>query len=112
MLDNDTMQELLKRWNNDPNSFKCDVLKTVEPHFSNVWHGYKTFEYRFNDRNFQEDQILILDRFPHNNKKSNKQRIITYVTHLLTHEDFNTISEKWVIMSIIVLDGVNLKSSN
>jgi Domain of unknown function (DUF3850) len=39
---------------------KIHFLKTVEPYFSAVLAGRKTFEVRFNDRGFQVDDLLLL----------------------------------------------------
>lgn len=39
---------------------KTHELKTIQPYFNEVWSGNKTFEYRFNDRDFKEGDIVIL----------------------------------------------------
>ena len=38
-------------------------LKTINPFFLDVEHGDKTFEVRYNDRNYQKDDILHLQEF-------------------------------------------------
>lgn len=39
---------------------KTHVLKTVQPYFEDVAMGYKTFEIRKNDRDFQKGDFLLL----------------------------------------------------
>lgn len=38
-------------------------LKTVQPYFSDVIRGHKTFEIRKNDRDFKMNDILILQHY-------------------------------------------------
>lgn len=38
-------------------------LKTIPPYFQHVLEGIKTFEYRYNDRDYQEGDILNLHEF-------------------------------------------------
>lgn len=97
MIDSVTIEILKEQWSNNPYSFKIDRLKTVEPHFTNVWNGCKTFEFRFNDRNYQTDQILILE------SQTDGKKIVCFVPHILKTEDFPAIPNDWVILSIVVL---------
>lgn len=41
-------------------------LKTINPFFSQVWEGTKTFEARKNDRDFKEGDTLILEEYDPN----------------------------------------------
>lgn len=58
-------QRILIDWNliiqmDNDNPPTTHHLKTLQPHFSDVWFGRKTFEIRVNDRNFQVGDILLL----------------------------------------------------
>lgn len=39
-------------------------LKTVNPFFSDIWNKKKTFEIRFNDRDFKVGQEVVLLEYP------------------------------------------------
>lgn len=43
---------------------KKHSLKCIEPYFTFVNEGYKTFEVRLNDRNYQTGDIVILNKYP------------------------------------------------
>lgn len=63
------------------------VLKTIEPYFSAVLSGDKTFEIRRNDRGFQKGDTLVLldssrcecDQIDCKNRRSPIRKTITYV---------------------------------
>jgi len=61
---------------------KTHILKTVQPFFSEVKNGIKTFEHRRNDRGFQVgDEICLQEYDAKNNSYSGDQiwGIITYI---------------------------------
>ena len=62
-------------------------LKTVNPYFRAVECGLKTFEVRFNDRNFQEFDILHLQEFSPPNDFSGRE-IDFEVTYVLDDPTF------------------------
>lgn len=85
-------------------------LKTVPPFFKSVWEGKKNFELRYNDRNFQVDDILYLEEYFPNAERYGQHVVKARVDYILSHEDFEAIKEGWVIMSITVLDRVTIDS--
>ena len=80
-------------------SMTIHKLKTVEPHFSNVLNGSKTFEIRLNDRDYKVGDDLILAKFPDVDKRS--LIIRAKITHILKHEDFpQGIHHGYVVLSM------------
>lgn len=62
---------------------KTHDIKTVNPFFTDVWEGRKTFELRNNDRNFNVGDTVILsewdvDRWTYANRK-----IVCNITYIL-----------------------------
>lgn len=84
---------------------KVHELKTVQPYFNEVYTGRKTFEIRKNDRDYKENDVLILrEYYPQNEKESSYRRtIVAKVTYLLSETEFN--KEGYVVMAIRVLDN-------
>jgi len=74
-------------------------LKTINPHFKNLWCGAKKFEIRKNDRDFQVADIVTLREW---DKDSYTERFMRFkITHILTHEDFpEGINEGYCVMSL------------
>ena len=48
---------------------KTHELKTLPEYFEQVWNGNKRFELRKNDRDFQENDILILKEYNFEDKR-------------------------------------------
>ena len=42
---------------------KVHTLKTIQPYYDAVVKGYKTFEYRLNDRKFEVGDVLHLKEY-------------------------------------------------
>lgn len=72
-------------------------LKTIEPYFSDIWLGKKTFDVRFNDRNYKVGDILYLKRYNTLPKKS----ITCQVIYIL--DDPTYIKEGYIIMGIKII---------
>lgn len=68
-------------------------LKTDPPYFEEVWQGRKPFEVRYNDRNYQVDDILILAEKTEQSDKprpanSSEKAVIARVISVLSSESF------------------------
>lgn len=87
------MDECLRR-NGSGEKMKHD-LKTVSPHFEQVQSGEKTFELRYNDRNYQVGDLLHLRHYDGNYTGPS---ITVEVTHIL--DNFPGLKPGWIIMSI------------
>lgn len=84
-------------------------LKTVNPHFIQVWAGKKKFEIRYDDRGFKTGHILILkEYFAVSNSFSGRQ-IKCLVSHVL--REYDGLKEGYVILSIEALKTENLKGA-
>jgi hypothetical protein len=79
-------------------------VKTVNPHFQNVWEGSKTFELRKDDRNYCVGDILLLKEYYPESDSYSCRSIRCKVSHTLRHEDFFAVTEGWVILSIIITE--------
>lgn len=63
-------------------------LKTVEPHFTDVWDGRKKMDIRFDDRGFKVGDFLHLLQYDDQNDKLSGKLIIAKVLHILKDEQF------------------------
>lgn len=73
-------------------------LKTWPQYFQQVVDGEKTFEYRENDRGFQNGDALILQEYNPITKTYSGRECVVYVTSIL-NGGFN-LPEGYAIMSI------------
>ncbi len=86
-------------------------LKTDPEVFDAVWRGDKTFEIRFNDRNYGVDDVLLLHETKYTSQEIKQGSPLVYtgrtieavVTHVLTGPVYGLL-DGWVILSIEVLD--------
>ena len=78
-------------------------LKIKPEYYRAIERGMKTFEVRFNDRNFQQDDILYLQEYV--GGEYTGREIRAEVTYILDSPDF--CKEGYVIMSIKVLNIYN-----
>lgn len=59
-------------------------LKTLSKYFKSTWAGRKTFEIRFNDRNFElDDEIVLLEW---DNNQPTGRSIYGFITYLTDFE--------------------------
>ena len=82
-------------------------LKTDPDVFEDVYHGLKTFEIRFNDRNFQVGDTLILRRTIYSGEEMEKGKPLIYSGHAIhvavmhiMHGPTYGLMDGWCIMSI------------
>ena len=75
-------------------------LKTVQPYFDNCWQGKKTFEVRFNDRNFQVDDTVYLMEYDAESKAFSGRKLRTTIVYIL--ENYPALLDKYVVFSFIV----------
>lgn len=75
-------------------------LKTLKEYFQAVKNGVKTFECRFNDRNFQIDDTLVLSEIEYkgDNILFTGDTICCRVTYIL--DNFTGLTDGFVILGI------------
>ena len=77
-------------------------LKTIEPYFSDVKNGLKTFEVRKNDRNFEVgDKIYLLKYHPYSTLGYVPESITAVITYILN--DCNYCKYGYIIFGIKVI---------
>lgn len=74
-------------------------LKTVNPYFMEVFCGLKSFEVRFNDRDFKEGDILLLKEFFLGEFTGNE--VYAEIIYILPGGQFG-IKKGYVVMGIMV----------
>jgi Domain of unknown function (DUF3850) len=97
--------EMLLMKKQEPIIFKTDMgdyrvhqLKTVEPYFSAVKSGVKTFEVRKFDRDFQVGDFLMLTLYdPKTNQLGGS--VIKRITYMLTDKPY--VPDGYVILGIV-----------
>lgn len=80
-------------------------VKILQEYYDAVDKGLKTWEYRFNDRNYTEGDILILKEW--NGDKFTGRRLMVQIAYIL--RDFFALPDGWVIMSIKKPKGGKIK---
>ena len=86
------------------------ILKLNDRYFDAVANGIKTFEIRKNDRDYKVGDTLVLldvddnDKFltyaDHNLGINLNYEVKVAVTYILTHDEFDGISEGYVVLGI------------
>jgi Domain of unknown function (DUF3850) len=77
---------------------KVHELKTLKPYFQDIYSGVKKFEVRFNDRNFQVNDLLGLEEFDDIEQTYTGRYIIRRVTYILSDPMF--VKDGFVIMGL------------
>lgn len=86
------------------------ILKLNDRYFDAVANGIKTFEIRKNDRDYKVGDALVLEKVndegkyltyaDHNLGMNLNYEIKVAVTYILTHDEFDGISEGYVALGI------------
>lgn len=74
-------------------------LKTWSECFHDIWWNRKTFELRYNDRNYQVGDTLLLKEWNKDTQEFTGRECMRTVTSMLSGPRPG-LSEGWVIMSI------------
>lgn len=74
-------------------------IKTMKPFFKAVWEGTKTFEIRYNDRNYKTGDILELMEV--SNNAFTGRKIVALVTYTLWRPEFG-VKIGYILMAIKV----------
>ena len=76
------------------------VLKTIAPYFQQVWDKKKTFEIRFNDRDFGLKDLYILREYEPANDSYSSREIIFETDYILLSDDFGGLANGYVCFGI------------
>lgn len=92
---------------NDEPLQKVHHLRSWPHYFQPIFDGLKTFEVRYNDRDYKEGDILHLMEYNPDGKGYSTRNVYRYVTHILS-DDFKGVAKGWVVMSIrpVLIDDV------
>lgn len=71
-------------------------LKCVPAYFQAVWVGDKTFEIRFNDRNFQERDEVQLQEYDPSNQEYTGRMVYGVIRYLTNFEQ----QKGWVVFAM------------
>jgi len=74
-------------------------LKTVQPFFSDVKNGTKTFELRRNDRNFQVGDVVCLLEYDAESQSLSGNQVNVRITYLL--QDWPGLAVGFCIFSFV-----------
>ena len=64
---------------------KVHEVKSEPPFFAEVWSGEKRSEVRFNDRDYQPLDLLLLREYDPENERYPGAAILAVITHVETH---------------------------
>jgi len=96
------------------NGTKAHELKTVQPYFNQLLSGEKTFELRFNDRDFQVGDTLILKEYTitdhdfYGGDEYSGRSITVKVTNVLS--GFRGLENSYCILSFASLQTAGLEA--
>jgi len=102
--------------------FKKHDLKCVPNLFQKIWTGTKTFDIRFNDRDYQTGDIIVLNELkpgfedfhltddPENCYTG--RQIVAHIPYLMVGPRYGLMAD-WVILSLNVLyqESIQLRTS-
>lgn len=82
---------------------KVHSLKTIHQFFQDVWNEEKSFEIRNNDRNFQIDDLLLLQEYDANNNKYSGREILCDITYILYDFEVEGIMTGFCVIGISIV---------
>jgi hypothetical protein len=74
-------------------------LKTLPEFFEAVFIGSKTFEIRYNDRNFQEGDTVILEEYFKGTESYSGRKLARRITYVFYGQGYG-LEKDYVILSI------------
>jgi len=77
-------------------------LKTWPEYFQPMYEGIKRFEYRKNDRNFKEGDILHLREWKSGSQRYTGRELKARIEYIL-HGGVFDLPKEWCIMSIFII---------
>lgn len=80
---------------------KIHDLKILPMYFDAVAKGYKTFEVRYNDRDYFPSDLLLLREW--SNGEYTGRRVMVKITYILS--GFEALKDGWVILGIKRVKG-------
>jgi hypothetical protein len=75
-------------------------LKVWSEYMDDLINGSKTFELRFNDRNFQVGDLLHLREFDRDQAQYLKRELLVKISYILDGSAFDAIKKGFVVMAI------------
>lgn len=87
---------------------KEHTLKTHSRFFDDIWNGFKMFELRFDDRDYQVGDILYLYRYE-NGIKTEGKSMKAQILYILKYSDFpDGLKEGYVILQLAKIEKISL----
>ena len=80
---------------------KTHHLKTVQPFFSEVKNGTKTFEFRRNDRDFQVGDEVYLQEYDLQKNTFSGEEIRGTITYVL--KDWKGLDAGYCVFSVVIV---------
>jgi len=75
-------------------------LKVWSEYMDDLLNGNKTFELRYNDRNFQVGDFLSLKEYDKEHKKYLKRELKVRISYILDNSVIDALKDGYVIMGI------------
>jgi len=89
---------------------KTHFLKTVNPHFQDVWDGNKKAEIRFNDRLFEVGDEVYLQEYDQYKDLFSGREVRCDITHIL--RDYPKLQEDYVMFSLSNVRQIEIATIN
>lgn len=78
-------------------------LKTINPYFQQVWSGKKKAELRFNDRNFQVGNTIVLQEYLDGSMEFSGREIVGTITNILENAPQFGLKEGFCLISFAII---------
>ena len=75
-------------------------LKVWSEYMDDLLNGSKTFELRYNDRNFQVGDFLLLMEYDKENQKYLTRELKVKISYVLDNSVFDALKDGYLIMGI------------
>lgn len=75
-------------------------LKVWSEYMDDLLNGSKTFELRYNDRDFQVEDSLLLMEYDKENQKYLTRELKVKITYILDNSVFDALKDGYIIMGI------------
>ena len=77
---------------------KYHKLKVWSEYMDDLLNGNKTFEVRFNDRNYQIGDMLRLSEYDNKNEIYLKRVLLVKITYILDNSIFDAVKDGFIII--------------
>jgi hypothetical protein len=84
---------------------KMIEVKTINPYFTDMLNGLKTFEIRLNDRNYEVNDVIFSREYDPETKTYSGREQLLHIKYILKEGMFSGLSSGYCAMGVVVLQS-------